>query len=720
MARISAAKFTNRDILVTGTDPSTGEYLSAAQRKALFRQRNISSNQVFRNPRALTKVDPQKLVPSGAIVKADPQKPISSGAIVKVDPSQIVTQKPSAIQPNINILQIRVSVLEKQVSFLAKALDKEAELEKKQQKEKEKKLLQQEESGRRSAKEKQLEKSLSKTLLAPVKAVGGVAKGLLGGLMELFGTLFAGWLTDKILKYFKADEEGNNEELEKIKKNVTKALAQVGGIFLALNGGILVILGIMKSLTKRILKFAWRKTFGRFFQPPKTPVKPPDASSVKPPAGGASSGSGAGAAVDAATTKPKPGIDADDLTDAQREARKKLAQEVKDKGLKSKGTFVGGKYISVDASEVDEILKPKKIGFFQRIKQGASNLVSNVKSGLGNLAGKSFEFIKGQVQKIFGPILKPISNVAKSIASKVINTIEKIPGYNKILNFLKKQGIPGIKGLGSSAAKKLGPKALPVIGGVANLLFAYDRLTGGDPTGAALETISAALDFTGGGWPLSLGLDAFLFARDFVPGIKKGEDALLDKLGLSQFTDFIGGLGSKLPNLGELVGPLFGGRPEQPTPSGGGESEQTTEQKILKSTQQGGMYEGYDPKDLQWNVELDIPEVRLEAASKYTDSEGNPIKPKKEPASTPPITKKPAAEEKPAQVSKPQTVKQTPGPVSAAGNTQIIYKKVASGGGAQMQQPLKTGSATDVPLIASSNPSNFYTMYSQMEYGVVI
>ena len=95
MARISAAKFTNRDILVTGTDPSTGEYLSAAQRKALFRKQKISSNQVFRKP--------------GAIVKAG---------------SSAITPDAGA---NVNVLNVRVIAIEKQVAFLAKALDKEAE-----------------------------------------------------------------------------------------------------------------------------------------------------------------------------------------------------------------------------------------------------------------------------------------------------------------------------------------------------------------------------------------------------------------------------------------------------------------------------------------------------------------------------------------------------------------------------------------------------------------
>ena len=35
-------------------------------------------------------------------------------------------------------------------------------------------------------------------------------------------------------------------------------------------------------------------------------------------------------------------------------------------------------------------------------------------------------------------------------------------------------------------------------------------------------------------------------------------------------------------------------------------------------------------------------------------------------------------------------------------------------------QPLKSGNQSDVPLLASSNPSNFYSTYSQTQYGVVV
>jgi hypothetical protein len=36
------------------------------------------------------------------------------------------------------------------------------------------------------------------------------------------------------------------------------------------------------------------------------------------------------------------------------------------------------------------------------------------------------------------------------------------------------------------------------------------------------------------------------------------------------------------------------------------------------------------------------------------------------------------------------------------------------------QQPLKSGPASDVPAIPSSNPDNFYTLYSQINYNVVM
>ena len=646
MAKLNASKFTNRDILVTGVDPSTGEYLSAAQRKALFRKKKISSNQVFRKP----------------------------GALVKVGSSAITSDV------DVNVLNVRVVAVEKQVSFLAKALDKEAELEKKGQKEREKELLRQEEKQLRSGKEKQLEKGLSKTLLAPVKGVGRAAKGILGNLMELFGVLFAGWLTDKGWKAIAANATGDIGTLEEIKKNVIDALLKVGGIFLAINGGLFVALKLLKKITKKIGGFVWRNTFGKLFSA-LNPFKKPNAAANA--AGAAANAAGAG--VDAATTKPKPKptVDADDLTDAQKLAKKKLAQEVVDRGLSAKGAMVGGKYLSVDAAEAAELLKPKKVGFFQRIK----NVAGNIGSGISNLAKKGAGAIKAGLKKLIAPIIAPFANKAKGLANKVLSAVQKLPGYSKIASFLQKQGLGTVKNV-AGGGKKLGAKALPFIGGIANLLFAYDRLAGKDSIGAALETISAILDFSGA-FPLSLGLDAFLFARDFVPGIKGGEDALLGKLGLTGMIGTLNELGGKLPNLGELVGPLFGKKPEQPEPT---EVQQKTDYQ-------------------KWLMKTGKPDD-VDSFTEFTNQSSSPgFSPPSGPA-----PKAPAAAPSIASPSSPQM--QAPGPVTSSGNTTVIYKKVG-GGGQSQQQSMKSGSATDVPLIASANPDNFYTMYSQLIYNVV-
>lgn len=679
MAKISAAKFTDRDVLVTGKDPSTGEYLSAAQRKALFRKRKVSSNQVFRKP--------------GAIVKVD------SIAPVKKDSGIVPTDKKFAIKPSIDltILNVRVSVLEKQVSFLAKSLDKETELEKKSQKEQEKQLLQQEESGSRDAKEKQLERNLFKALISPVKAIGGVAKGLLGTLMDFFVTIFAGWLTDKGLKAFQAAADGNIAQLEGIKNEVLKALGIVGGIFLALNGGIGVILGIITGLAGKIAKFAWSATFGRFFRPP-TPPTPPAA---KPPAPTGPGGGGPGAPTGPkGKTPPTAGVD--DATDA---ARRKLAQEVKDKGLKSKGAIINGKYVSVTAEEATELLKPAKSGFLQNMSDWWK------KTPISQFMGKTKDVVQSQIKKIVDPIVKPLKGFATAVANKVFSAVKKLPIFPQILSFLKKQGINaagGLGKLGKSAAGKLGAKALPFIGGIANLLFAYDRLANGDSFGAGLEAVSGILDFAGA-WPLSLGLDAFLFARDFIPAIKEQETAMIAGLGLGPAQEFLNNLGGKLPNLGELYKIVTGKNAEQPKPSG--EPPKDTK---LTAPQRKDFGRGREGEAAFKRASREYQQkLAAEQQKENKEPETTKTPPAIPPAPTAPTESSSPGIDAPSSLSRP-----LPGPVSSAGNTTVIYKKIGPGGQMQ-QQPLKTGSATDVPLISSSNPSNFYTMYSQIVYNVV-
>ena len=78
--------------------------------------------------------------------------------------------------------------------------------------------------------------------------------------------------------------------------------------------------------------------------------------------------------------------------------------------------------------------------------------------------------------------------------------------------------------------------------------------------------------------------------------------------------------------------------------------------------------------------------------------------------STPEIT--------PAQTTKIQTLPFNIGPEPEP-KPNIVYASSGSSTPPQ-EQPMSTGAASDVPAIPSSNSDNFYTLYSQINYNVVL
>ena len=72
----------------------------------------------------------------------------------------------------------------------------------------------------------------------------------------------------------------------------------------------------------------------------------------------------------------------------------------------------------------------------------------------------------------------------------------------------------------------------------------------------------------------------------------------------------------------------------------------------------------------------------------------------------------------PAQTTKMQTVPFNIGPEPEP-KPNIVYAP-SSSSSQQQKQPLSIGAASDVPNIPSSNPDNFYTLYSQIHYNVVL
>ena len=198
----------------SGVNPKTGEYLSPDERKQVFKLRKR---------------------------KLDPSKVFDKSAIVKVDKPQANME--SVMKSIINIQE----TLQKISNFIIT----DAEEKKKETSKENRQLLLAGEKEERKKKEGLLEKvpeRLKNALLAPVKAVGQQAKGILSRLMEAFSLIFTGWLADKGLKAIQAFMDGDKEKLKKIGMNVLAGVGIVGGIFVAMNVGILALPAIIAKV----------------------------------------------------------------------------------------------------------------------------------------------------------------------------------------------------------------------------------------------------------------------------------------------------------------------------------------------------------------------------------------------------------------------------------------------------------------------------------------
>ena len=219
--------------------------------------------------------------------------------------------------------------------------------------------------------------------------------------------------------------------------------------------------------------------------------------------------------------------------------------------------------------QVVDVAKKLKGKYDNALKSAGSYL-----SGLGEKAKQAFfEKVLGPVKKLLEPIIKKI----QPIGDKIMGVLKKIPGYDKITKVLQKFGGAGSEGL----MKKLGGKAIPILGGVVNMAFAYDRLASGDSVGGMIEGLSGLLDLSAlvgnaAGPGISMGLDAYMFARDFVPQIQQAEDGVIGKLGLTGLKTSMDEIFGKLPKLGDIAKMITGGDKEEVLDTKKGEVEGKT------------------------------------------------------------------------------------------------------------------------------------------------
>jgi hypothetical protein len=197
------------------------------------------------------------------------------------------------------------------------ALDRQRELQKQNQ---ERILAQQQ---LREGKESIIEKKMQNALISPVTKIAAKAKFTLDKVGKFFTILLGGWIANQSIQAIQALITRNKKRLEEIKDNVIKNLGVVGGILLAVNGGLSAL---VKITTRLITKITSSVVNGLFLNPVKALIKavkdagkgllniikPPPTPPPKVPASAASAAetaaeAGANVADDAAKVAAKGG-----------------------------------------------------------------------------------------------------------------------------------------------------------------------------------------------------------------------------------------------------------------------------------------------------------------------------------------------------------------------------------------------------------------------------
>ena len=160
------------------------------------------------------------------------------------------------IQKNSREIVLLKNVVILNTNRVSQILVNDAEREKSIQREAQRKQILKDEKDKSKKKEGLLEgvgKSISKTLLKPVEAVGKTVKGVLGRLADAFMALFGGFIANKGIKMIQAQMSGDTETFKKMRNTIIKSVAVVGGIFLALNGGLLALPGIISGVVSAVI-----------------------------------------------------------------------------------------------------------------------------------------------------------------------------------------------------------------------------------------------------------------------------------------------------------------------------------------------------------------------------------------------------------------------------------------------------------------------------------
>jgi len=538
----------------------------------------------------------------------------------------------------------------------------ESKLEQQLLKKKDREEKKEEDRLKKDRKEKSLEKDgrgLKKALLRPVSFVAGKAKNIFDTFKEVLTLLFFGWLTDKGFLALELWQKKDEEGLQNLAGEVGKAILGFGSLMLVMTGGIFSVIGAIGAGISATLGIG--PAIGNFFKGFRRQVPP------KPGRGGGRGRGGGGSSP----------------------------------GMYGGGSNTGLNYgKGVDPKTGKPMRSPGSISRYNasyaRSLQGKANFGDKTRLAFGDIKSKFNNLMGGKSSTSSVPV-KPTG-----------------PGVSSSRRLL--QGAKGLRNI-----------ARP---GAASLLFAgFDYASRTNAGQTQTQAIAGTAAGAGGGILGGIGGKLGGTAAGGVAGAVIG--GILGSVVPGAGTLAGAALGAKLgSSLGGLAGMLYGGVKGSEAASkiadkmtGADKTYVETEPEKRKKRTASifpdpsnaisftpehyllGMDIG--KQSLVWIKDFNTPEPFKVDRSQKARERAQQLTGSGRPDPFAPIT--------PSNPNIPSNNPIPPAP-SVEEEPEVIIQRISRPAPSTSANPV---AGSDVPAISSSNPNNFYTMYSRVQYNVV-
>ena len=199
-------------------------------------------------------------------ISAPPRRPISSLALFQRQSAEGDEELAAAVKSNqtaitsINstlvAVTIQISALNKSLVQVGEQIKQSAALENlKMSQERKQEMMLADRNLKRGA-ENNVERGIQAALFAPVQRIGAKATFTLTRLINFFNVLLGGFLVGRALNLITALVNDDKKALKKIGDTIVGQLAAAGGIFLAINGGLLIALNSLTRLATFLTQVA--------------------------------------------------------------------------------------------------------------------------------------------------------------------------------------------------------------------------------------------------------------------------------------------------------------------------------------------------------------------------------------------------------------------------------------------------------------------------------